>query len=191
MYWNFSCQHKLKRCTPALWLVLFLSLGNSTWAKSAWVKSTIIIGIYLDYNDSITHAQAKDLVYSKIEMPWAEIEALVLQKAEVLILIPFYCQFLQCQAYRVSHSKEGKVFLLWWGYRFWFLLVFFILHVHELGAFMPNSPVFIFLMLRALYGSISQDLMFHTKFWAILTFRGLFQVIKSNRPSKMYIFTLN
>ena len=28
---------------------------------------------------------------------------------------------------------------------------------------MPNSSVLIFLMLRALYGSISQDLMFHTK----------------------------
>ena len=56
--------------------------------------------------------------------------------------------------YRVSHSKEGKVILLWWGYRFWFLLIFWVLHVHEIGPFMPNSSVFIFLMLRALYFTI-------------------------------------
>ena len=52
--------------------------------------------------------------------------------------------------YRVSHSIGLKVILLWWGYRFWFLLLFWILHVPEIGAFMPNSSVFIFLMLHAL-----------------------------------------
>ena len=31
--------------------------------------------------------------------------------------------------YRVSHSKEGKVTLLWWGDRFWFLLIFWVLCV--------------------------------------------------------------
>ena len=56
--------------------------------------------------------------------------------------------------YRVSHSKEGKVILLWWGYRFWFLLIFWILHVHEIGAFMPNSSVFIYFMFRTLYRMI-------------------------------------
>ena len=43
-------------------------------------------------------------------------------------------------------------------------------------------------MLRALYGSITQNLLFLNKFWIILTFRGLFQVIESNKPSKMYFF---
>ena len=49
---------------------------------------------------------------------------------------PFY-------SYRVSHSKVNKVILLWWGYRFQLLLIFWILCVHEIGTFMPNSSVFI------------------------------------------------
>ena len=61
------------------------------------------------------------------------------------------------QIYRVSHSKVSKVILLWWGCTFWFLLIFWVLHVHEIGAFMPNSSVFIFLMLRALYWMISKS----------------------------------
>ena len=47
--------------------------------------------------------------------------------------------------------------MLWWGYRFWFLLIFWILHVHEIGAFMPNLSVFIFLMLPALYRMICKN----------------------------------
>ena len=46
--------------------------------------------------------------------------------------------------YRVSHSKDWKVILLWWGYRFWFLLIFWILPVHKIGPFMPNSSVVFF-----------------------------------------------
>ena len=79
--------------------------------------------------------------------------------------------------YRVSHSKPGKAILLWWRYRLWFLLIFWILRVHEKGTFMPNSSVFIFLMLCAIYGSISQNLL--NKFWIILTFRGLYRVSHS------------
>ena len=60
-------------------------------------------------------------------------------------------------SYNVSHSKEGKVILLWWGYRFWFLLIFWVLRVHEIGPFMPNSSVFIFLLLRALYRMICKS----------------------------------
>ena len=59
--------------------------------------------------------------------------------------------------YRVSHSKVNKVILLWWGYRFQFLLIFWILRVHGIGAFMPNSSVFIFLMLHALYRMIRKN----------------------------------
>ena len=59
--------------------------------------------------------------------------------------------------YRVSHSKPGKVILLWWRYRLWFLLIFWILRVHEKGTFMLNSSVFIFLMLRALYRMICKN----------------------------------
>ena len=90
--------------------------------------------------------------------------------------------------YRVSHSKPCKVISLRWRYRLWFLLIFWILHVHEKGTFMANSTIFIFLMLRAIYGSISRQLLFLNKFWTILTFKCLFQVIKSNKPLKIYIF---
>ena len=37
------------------------------------------------------------------------------------------------------------------------MLVFWILHVHERGTFMPNSSVFIFLMLHALYRLICKN----------------------------------
>ena len=39
-------------------------------------------------------------------------------------------------------------------------------------------------MLRGLYGSISQHLLFLNEFWFILTFSSLFWVIKGNKPSK-------
>ena len=58
--------------------------------------------------------------------------------------------------YRVSHGKVNKVIWLCWGYTFWFLLIFWVLWVHEKGTFMPNSSVFIFLVLSTVYGSISQ-----------------------------------
>ena len=51
----------------------------------------------------------------------------------------------------------NKVIWLCWGYRFWFLLICFILHVHEIWPFMPNSSVFILLMLRALYRMICKN----------------------------------
>ena len=91
--------------------------------------------------------------------------------------------------YRVSHSKEGKVILLCWGHRFWFFPIFWVLHVHEIDSFMTNSSVFIFLMLRALYGWISENLLFLNEFWLFLTFSSLLQVIKSNKPSNTCIFT--
>ena len=52
--------------------------------------------------------------------------------------------------YRVSHGKVKKVIWIWWGYSFWFLLIFWALCVHEKGTFMMNSSVYIFFMLRAL-----------------------------------------
>jgi hypothetical protein len=54
--------------------------------------------------------------------------------------------------YRVSHSKEGKVNLLWWVDKFWFLLIFWVLRVHEIGSFMPHSSFFIEIMMLAFYG---------------------------------------
>ena len=90
--------------------------------------------------------------------------------------------------YRVSHSKVNKVIWLCWGYSFWFLLIFCVLWVHEKGTFMPNSYFFICLMLHALYGPISQYFLFLNKFGIILTFRGLFQAVKSNKPSKNIFF---
>ena len=59
--------------------------------------------------------------------------------------------------YRVSHGKVNKVIWLCWGYSFWFLLIFCVLWVHEKGTFMPNSPVFIFLMLGAFYRMICKN----------------------------------
>ena len=58
--------------------------------------------------------------------------------------------WLSAGSYRVSHFKLSKVILLCWRYRFSFLLIFWVLCVHEKGTFMLNSSVFIFLMLRAL-----------------------------------------
>ena len=43
-------------------------------------------------------------------------------------------------------------------------------------------------MLHTLYGSITQHLLLLNKFWIILSFRGLFQVMKSNKPSKKMFF---
>ena len=53
--------------------------------------------------------------------------------------------------YRVSHSN------LWWGYRFWFLLVFWILRVHEMRTLILSSSIFKKLMLRALYKMICKS----------------------------------
>ena len=58
--------------------------------------------------------------------------------------------------YRVSHCKVNKVILLWWGDRFWFLLIFWVLHLHEIGPFMPQSSVFIEMMFWAIYGQESK-----------------------------------
>ena len=44
-------------------------------------------------------------------------------------------------------------------------------------------------MLHAIYGSIWEISQIHF-FLNILTFRGLFQAIRFNKPSKIYIFTL-
>ena len=57
----------------------------------------------------------------------------------------------------MSHGKVNKVIWLFWGYRFWFLLIFWVLCVHEKGTFMLNSSVFIFLVLRALYRMIYKN----------------------------------
>ena len=51
--------------------------------------------------------------------------------------------------YRVCHSKDWKVIMLWWGYRFWFLLIFWILHVHEIGAFIRVLVDFFFVDTRS------------------------------------------
>jgi len=67
------------------------------------------------------------------------------------------CKWKMKFIYRVSHGKVNKVTWLCWGYIFWSLLILSILHVHEIWPFMPNSSVFIFLMLRALYRIICKS----------------------------------
>ena len=66
--------------------------------------------------------------------------------------------FLIKSSYRVSHSKVNKVMLLLWGYEFWFLLIFLILCVSEIGPFMPHSWVFDEMTLHAIYGQIRKCL---------------------------------
>ena len=65
--------------------------------------------------------------------------------------------------YRVSHGKVNKVNWLCWGHRFCFLLIFWILHVHEIVPFMSSSSVLIQMMLFPLYRIVSN----HTRifFW--------------------------
>ena len=43
-------------------------------------------------------------------------------------------------------------------------------------------------MMPAIYGSISQHRLFLNDFWTLLTFKCIFQVIKSNKPLKIYSF---
>ena len=57
-----------------------------------------------------------------------------------------------------------KVIWLCWGYRLRFVLTFWVLCIYEKGTFMPRSSVFIKLMLRAIYGSISKHLLFLMNF---------------------------
>ena len=90
--------------------------------------------------------------------------------------------------YRVSHSKVNKVILLRWGYRFWFLLIFCVLLVHEIGPFMHNLPVFIEMMLHTIYGQIRKCLLFFSEFSIISNFRTIPSNEKGNKPSKcLYI----
>ena len=54
--------------------------------------------------------------------------------------------------YRVSHLKVHRVILLCWRYKFWFLLMFWILYVHEIGPFMLHTSIFIQMIMHAIYG---------------------------------------
>ena len=85
---------------------------------------------------------------------------------------------------RVSHSKVNKVILLCWGYRFGFLLMFWVVSVHEIGTFMSNLSVFTNLMMRAIYGSIWKIILLLSEFWIIGSFRSHFQALTSNKPAK-------
>ena len=85
--------------------------------------------------------------------------------------------------YRVSHGKVNKVIWLCSGYRFWFLLLLWIICVHEIGPFMLSLLVFIQLMFCFICGLIRKHLLFLSEFWIILNFRGYFKIhIKSSKP---------
>ena len=56
---------------------------------------------------------------------------------------------------------------------------------------MPNSSIFIFSMLRALYDLISQYFLFLNKFGIISTFGVLPDKMKSDKLSKINVFTVN
>ena len=75
----------------------------------------------------------------------------IFQWSIFILMYVFNCK------YRVSHGKVNKVIWLCWGYSFWFFLICWVLWVHEKGTFMPNSSVFIFLMLRGLYSMICKN----------------------------------
>ena len=80
--------------------------------------------------------------------------------------------------YRVSHGKVNKVIWLCWGYRFWFLLIFWVLCVHEIGPFMPSSSVFIQLMFRSICGPICKHLLFLSEFRIIIILGAVSSKIK-------------
>ena len=136
---------------PFLWLkCLLLCLITSTaFGKSSsqylhlwqsWAfKSCSVLNFFLQ-----SHLNGKQLCLFSLIL----LLKLSLQALQVKLWLWAMCSLIIL--YRVSHCKLYKVILLCWGYRFWFLLIFWILRVHEIGTFMPNSSVFIFLMFRAL-----------------------------------------
>ena len=89
-----------------------------------------------------------DRMAQKIRRPSTKISSSMSQRTSKF---EFVC------TYRVSHSKVSKVILLCWGHRFLFLLIFWVLHVHQIASFMPNSSILIFLMLCGLYWMISRS----------------------------------
>ena len=94
--------------------------------------------------------------------------------------------FLSFVYYRVSHGKVNKVIWLCLLYRFWFLLIFWVLRVHQKGTFMSNSSVFTFLKMQAIYGSVCKNLLVLSEFWIIGSFRGHIKWKKVTHP-KLYI----
>jgi hypothetical protein len=54
----------------------------------------------------------------------------------------------------------NKVIWLCWGYRFWFLLIFWVLCVCEIGPFMPSLSVFIQFMFHSICGPIWKYFLF-------------------------------
>ena len=125
------------------WRVIRLSKEKSTkWSDS-------IVDILLRKSERCNNI--RDIIYSRLKVPRHR-SGNCNNKLIFALLRVFYCY-----TYRLSHSKEEKVILLWWGYRFWFLLIFWVLHVYEIGPFMPNSSVFTFLMLRTLYWMICKS----------------------------------
>ena len=64
-------------------------------------------------------------------------------------------------------SAEDTNFDFYW-YIFW------ILCVHEIGTFMSNLTVFIYLKVHAIYGSICKNILLLNEFWIIGSFRSHF-----------------
>ena len=60
----------------------------------------------------------------------------------IWVIVTLFVDLIENLKYRVSHSKPGKVILLWREYRFWFLLIFWVLRVYEKRILMPDLSVF-------------------------------------------------
>ena len=95
-----------------------------------------------------------------------------IQNQSIYLLLDFFRQNKVCQkiretsrfvvsglvvgypvSYRVFNNVLTQFRQLCWEYRLWFVLIFWVLCVHEIGKFMPNFSVFIALIMRSIYGT--------------------------------------
>ena len=84
-----------------------------------------------------------------------------IQNQSIYLLLDFFRQNKVCQkiretsrfvvswlvvgypvSYRVFNNVLTQFRQLCWEYRLWFVLIFWVLCVHEIGKFMPNSSIF-------------------------------------------------
>ena len=72
----------------------------------------------------------------------------------------------------ISWQSEQSNLAMCWGYRFWFLLIFW--DLCEIGPFMPSLSFFFHLMFQSIYDPICKHLLFLSEFWIILNFRCRF-----------------
>ena len=114
---------------------LFLIRGRSCWSCEFDLKNLVILWAIILQNQAEKN-YFDSICYSIDDTSFCDNDSLLIFLFKIVIWTYW--------TYRVSYSKPIKVILLWWRYWLWFLLIFWIVCVHEKGTFMPNSPVFIY-----------------------------------------------